>query len=318
MLYDFRDPSAWRRPWDELYRALLDQIATLEDLGFDSVWLTEHHFVDDGYLPSVFPVAGAVAQRTRRLAIGTDVLLLPLHHPVEVAESAAVTDILSGGRFVLGVGAGYRVPEFRGLGVRRESRGSLMDEAIEIVRRCWDEKTFSHHGRHFRLDDVRAEPKPPRGAATPIWVGAHSGRAIDRAARLGDGWLAAGAGRSEFEAYRAACERHGRPLGTICALRNVWVGDPREAAPYAAYVRDRYRAWYREAADRPIDTSDSSFTTAWELMGEPSAVVEQIERYHEEVPFDELVMLVHLAGMPTDMSARSLGLFAERVRPRLA
>lgn len=318
VLYDFRNPAAWRRPPAELYRALLDQIAGLEDLGFDSVWLTEHHFVADGYLPAVFPLAGAIAQRTKRLRIGTYVLLLPLHRPVEIAESAAVTDVLSEGRFTLGVGLGYRDAEFRGLGVARSTRGARMDEAIEIVRRCWGDGALSYAGRHFTLSKVDARPKPLAGASAPIWVGAHTERAIDRAARLGDGWLAGGAGRVEYEQYRAACARHAKPLGTVCALRNVWIGSRSEIDAQAAYVRDLYRKWYGEAADRPVDASGDSFSTAWQLMGEPASVVEQIAAYREELPFDELVMLVHLAGTPIDASTRALRLFAERVRPRFA
>ena len=316
VLYDFRNPAAWRRPWAQTYRALLDQIASLEDLGFDAVWLTEHHFVEDGYLPAVFPVAGAVAARTSRLQIGTNVLLLPLNHPVLVAENAAVLDVLSEGRFVLGVGLGYRDEEFRGLGIRRGERAGRMEEGLSVLRQCWADGPFDHAGRYWQLAGVDVQPKPVQSGGVPIWVGAHGDRALERAARLGDGWLAAGAGRAEYMAYRAACERHGRPVGPIAALRNVWVGDWSQAQVHAAYVRDTYRRWYAAAADRPVDTSDESFSITWQLVGDGESVIDQIHAYHDELPFEQLIMLVHLAGMHPEASLESLTLFSRKVLPR--
>jgi alkanesulfonate monooxygenase SsuD/methylene tetrahydromethanopterin reductase-like flavin-dependent oxidoreductase (luciferase family) len=317
VLYDFRNPAAWRRPWASMYRALVDQIASLEDLGFDAVWLTEHHFVGDGYLPAVFPVAGAIAARTRRLQIGSNVLLLPLHHPVLVAENAAVLDVLSEGRFVLGVGLGYRYEEFRGLGIARRERPGRMEEGLSVLRQCWAaDGAFDHAGRYWQLAGVDVQPKPVQPGGVPIWVGAHGERALERAARLGDGWLAAGAGRAEYLAYRAACERHGRPVGPIAALRNVWVGDWSRAQLYADYVRDTYRRWYAAAADRPPDTSEESFSTTWQLVGDAESVINQIHAYHDELPFEQLIMLVHLAGMDPEKSFESLSLLSSKVLPR--
>ena len=123
LIYDFRNPKRWERPFPALYAEQLEQIAYAEQLGFDSVWITEHHFVEDGYTPSVLTMAAAIAVRTRRIRIGTWVLLLPLHHALRVAEDAATVDILSGGRLDLGMGLGYRVEEFAALGVDRRQRG---------------------------------------------------------------------------------------------------------------------------------------------------------------------------------------------------
>src|ERR1700694_4405004 len=111
VMYDFRNPKQWRRPFTELYSAMLDPVAMLDDLRYDKVWLTEHHFVDDGYNPAVLPTAAAIAARTRKIRIGTFVLLLPLHNALRVAEDAATVDIISNGRLALGLGQGYRVPE---------------------------------------------------------------------------------------------------------------------------------------------------------------------------------------------------------------
>jgi alkanesulfonate monooxygenase SsuD/methylene tetrahydromethanopterin reductase-like flavin-dependent oxidoreductase (luciferase family) len=112
--YDFRNPTQWRQPSDRLYGEILDQIAWGENNGFDDVWLSEHHFIEDGYLPSMLPAAAAIAARTKRIRIPLGVLLMPFHNPVRLAEDIAVVDAISGGRFELGVGVGYKVEEFEG------------------------------------------------------------------------------------------------------------------------------------------------------------------------------------------------------------
>src|SRR5262245_55635187 len=136
---DFRNPQPWRRPCPDLYRLILDQIARAEDLGYDNVWLTEHHFTEDGYNPSLLPTAAAIAARTTRIRIGTFVLLLPFQHPVRVAEDATCVDIFSNGRFDLGVGQGYSYKEFNALGMRRGERSARMAEGVELIQRLWTE-----------------------------------------------------------------------------------------------------------------------------------------------------------------------------------
>ena len=111
--YDFRNPPQWRQSSDRLYREILDQIAWGENNGFDDVWLSEHHFIEDGYLPSILPAAAAIAARTNRIRIASAVLLMPFHNPIRLAEDIATVDVISGGRFELGVGIGFKVRPLR-------------------------------------------------------------------------------------------------------------------------------------------------------------------------------------------------------------
>ena len=115
--YDFRNPPASGMSHQSLYAAIMDQVAWLDGLGLDLVWFTEHHFVEDGYLPSWIPVAAAMAARTRHVRFSCDVCLLPFNHPIRLAEDLAVLDNISGGRVEIGVGMGYAPHEFRGFGL---------------------------------------------------------------------------------------------------------------------------------------------------------------------------------------------------------
>jgi alkanesulfonate monooxygenase SsuD/methylene tetrahydromethanopterin reductase-like flavin-dependent oxidoreductase (luciferase family) len=133
--YDFRNPPQWRQPADRLYREILDQIAWGENNGFDDVWLSEHHFIEDGYLPSILPAAAAIAARTNRIRIASGVLLMPFHNPIRLAEDIATVDVISGGRFELGVGIGFKREEFTGFGVSSKERGARTDQSLEIIRR---------------------------------------------------------------------------------------------------------------------------------------------------------------------------------------
>ena len=143
VLWPFRNPSHNKVPWEHLYKSHLDLIADSEAMGFDDAWLTEHHFVDDGYSPSLLPIAAAVSQRTTRMRIGTFLVLAPLHNPVRLAEDTATVDLMSNGRFDLGVGLGYRRKEFSDQGISHTERGGRLQEEEARER-----------GGEVRLDEV--------------------------------------------------------------------------------------------------------------------------------------------------------------------
>lgn len=188
--YDFRNPAGANGSYEKFYRGTLDQIVHAETLGFDSVWLTEHHFCDDGYTPSPLVIAAAIGARTARMRIGTNLVLLPIADPVRLAEEAATLSILTEGRFDLGVGLGYREIEFDHFGRKLSHRPSLMEEGVEIIRQAWTGDPVQFEGKRHRVDGVRITPvptSPPR-----LLMGGMSEPAIRRAARLGDGFLSTG------------------------------------------------------------------------------------------------------------------------------
>ncbi len=177
--YDFRNPPDSGIDNPSLYAAILEQVAWLDGLGLDLAWFTEHHFVDDGYLPSWVPIAGAMAARTKRIRFNTDICLLPFNHPIRLAEDLAVLDNLSNGRVEIGCGMGYAPHEFRGFGMPVSRRVSLTDEGVEVLKRCFTGERFSFHGKRYQFDDVRITPGYVQPGGPPLWLAAMS-----RAARF--------------------------------------------------------------------------------------------------------------------------------------
>jgi alkanesulfonate monooxygenase SsuD/methylene tetrahydromethanopterin reductase-like flavin-dependent oxidoreductase (luciferase family) len=208
--YTFGNPDKWHQPWPERYQAVLDQIAWVDqELRFDGVYVSEHHFYDDGYLPAAQMMCAAIAMRTERVTIGTNLIQLPLHHPVRLAEESLVLDILSRGRFRLGLGMGYFEQEFQGLGVSVKQRVSRTEESLEILRASFCGKPFSFNGKRFTVPEIRVTPPPIRAGGPPIWMGAMADPAVERAARWADGFLAFDPATPAR--YVEACERLGRP-----------------------------------------------------------------------------------------------------------
>jgi probable F420-dependent oxidoreductase len=177
---------------EHLERAVDEVIAEAElaeSLGFDSCFFGEHHQDRDGFLPSPLIVATAVAARTKTLRVGTSVILLPLHHPVRIAEDVITLDLVSKGRIVLGVGIGYQADDFRAFGVPFEDRMRRFEESVEIIRLCWAGERFSFRGKHYTLEDVQITPRPFQKPGPPLWIGASVPAAARRAGRIADGFV---------------------------------------------------------------------------------------------------------------------------------
>jgi alkanesulfonate monooxygenase SsuD/methylene tetrahydromethanopterin reductase-like flavin-dependent oxidoreductase (luciferase family) len=324
--YDFRNPARWARPPAQLYARILEQIEWAEQAGFDGVTLSEHHFTDDGFLPSILPMAAAIAARTSRIRIGSDLLLLPLHHPVRVAEDGAVVDILSNGRFELTVGAGYREEEYRGFGARIRQRPGRMEEAVEIVKRCWTEDRFSFVGRYYEVHDVAMTPKPVQRPRPPILLGASSEAAARRAARIADGLRPTTS--ALWDAYYDELERIGHPAAVrrVPAPRPMFLHvteDPERDWPriedHARYETDVYQSWrhgdftpYRSAASAADIRSMGIYRVV--TPDDAIGILREIRAVH---PDDTFSLQPMIAGMDPDVAQASLELFASAVMPEL-
>ncbi len=323
--YDVRNPPRWHRPYAELYQETLDQIVWAESAGFESVQVSEHHVTDEGYLPSVFPLLAAIAARTSTIRLGSAVLLAPLHHPIRFAEDAAFVDQLSGGRLELGLGLGYRRDEFRALGVPRPERGTRTEELIEIARRAWTGEPFTHHGRHWDLEDVVVTPPPFQPGGPPLWLGGATAKAAERAGRLGchfmpDAYMPV----EHYATYREALAAAGHDPADFQVAINPTIyvtEDPErgwdEVSEHLLYQYNRYREWFAAGGAEPAATATSADELPRDryLIGTPAQVIAGIEALRERRPFDRLFFWARPPGLRLEQSTRSLELFAEQVLP---
>src|SRR5206468_2861046 len=168
----------------DVYHRVIEQAEAADELGFEAMWLAEHHFTDYGITPSPAVLGTAIAGRTRRLRIGTGVAILPFHDPRRLAEDYAMLDVLSEGRLDFGVGRGYQPAEFAGFGVSMADSRARFNEALQIIEGLWTNDVFSYHGDHFRFDDLSLYPRQVQ-APPPIWMAAVSPESFDLAAQAG-------------------------------------------------------------------------------------------------------------------------------------
>ncbi len=205
----------------------------IEDMGYDQLDMFDHvvmGYPTDSRPPPRYPpqmpilecfmVLAYAAATTRRIGLGTEVLVLPQRQPVLVAKQVSTLDILSGGRVRLGVGVGWQEAEYDALDAPFHHRGRRMDEAIDLLRACWAEQRIDFHGEHYSSTAMAMEPKPPQGGRLPVWIGGHSDRALRRVGEKGDGWLApaitdAGEAGRAVQRIHACAEAAGRDPAAI-------------------------------------------------------------------------------------------------------
>ena len=321
----------------ELYRETLELAVAAERLGFDTVWTSEHHFVDDGYMPSQLPVLAAIAARTERIGLGTGVLLAPMFDPLHLAEDAATVDLLSDGRLLFGLGLGWRDEEFAGLGGADGHKGDRLEATIEVLRQAWSEELVTGDSLGvftYPAPGFNVTPKPARAGGPPIWIGGGAPAALRRAGRIADGYLSSGSGASTF-AERVAYVREGeaaagrQPGSVVVAVHRptfVWRdGDAWERVrDYAHYMSWKYEdmgpAFGSRERRRPPDlTADGEAAVRGRaIVGTPEQVAEKIAAYRDALGRNgHFIARAYFPGLDPGIQRESQAILGEEVRALL-
>jgi alkanesulfonate monooxygenase SsuD/methylene tetrahydromethanopterin reductase-like flavin-dependent oxidoreductase (luciferase family) len=335
----------------ETLRESIRQVVHAEAAGLDSVWVSEHHFHESRFVGSVTAYAAAMVQATSRITVGLGLALAPLHDPIRLAEDAAFLDVLSNGRFLVGLGLGYRDVEFEGFGAHRRERVGRTVELIEVCRQAWSGEPVDFDGTYYQRHGLVVSPLPHRPSGPPIMLGGHHPNAIERAAALCDRYcMDAGTDSEAYEQgtgenrdlldrvksavtrYRDALARHGKPTDHPPFSLNVGGflhPDGRDAAWAAladAYLLTRrvygdwygldpaeYETWYPDRlTPEQIAQRQSEI-----LLGTPDDIVPVLERVRDVVGDNLHVMFRSKYPLVDDVTTRqSIDLLGE-VRRRL-
>jgi probable F420-dependent oxidoreductase len=313
------------------YRDALEEVVRAEDLGFDSVWMEEHHSVTDHYWPSPVPVLAGFATRTSRMRLGTDILVAPFYHPVRLAEDAAMLDVMSGGRFVLGIAIGYKPDEFALYGAALEKRGARFEEQLAVMKALWTQDRVAFRGAYYAVDG-RLEPRPVSRPHPPVWIGGWGDITLRRAATLADNWVPGPtadlvrllAGKQQFLANRRAAGRT-EAVGEWPLTRDVIIADTdREARELAekhimiSYRKEYAGGWRHPFIDASIATDLDALMKDRFLIGGPDQVVRALRPFVTEYGMTHLICRVFFPGMPHRHIMRELELIAKEVRPAFA
>jgi probable F420-dependent oxidoreductase len=312
------------------WRESLEEVTRAEELGFDSVWMEEHHSVTNHYWPSPLTILAGYASRTSRMMLGTDIVVAPFHHPVRLAEDVALLDVMSNGRMTLGIAIGYKPDEFALYGVDLAKRGARFEEQLAIIRGLWTEEHVSFKGRYYTVEG-RLEPKPVTRPHPPLWIGGWGDLTLKRAATLADNWIPGPtadlrrllAGKQSFLEHRRTAGR-ADPVTEWPLTRDVIIAETdqrarelAEAHIMVAYRREYAGGWRHPFIDAGIATDLDRLMEDRFIIGGPDQVIAKIRRFVEQYGMTHLICRLFFPGMPHAHIMRELELLSREVMPAI-
>lgn len=293
--------------------AIIEQVRAAREAGFSSLWFPHHWLTHPMQMLQLTPMMAYVAAHAEGMTIGPNILILPPVNPMHVAEEAATLDVLTGGKFILGVGLGYRQPEFDALGVPLAERAARFNEQIPLIRRLWSEDRVDHQGRFYTVNDAGISIKPVRPGGPPIYIAAQAEVPVKRAARIGDAWLIVNIRGIQnlvplMQTYRAALEEYGRtpieyPITVECYVGARHATAHEECREPLEYKYSAYAAWGME--DR-TSSSFEDFARDRFIIGDKESVKDEIARYREILGVDHFIMRCGWPGLPQEPTLASI------------
>jgi alkanesulfonate monooxygenase SsuD/methylene tetrahydromethanopterin reductase-like flavin-dependent oxidoreductase (luciferase family) len=301
-------------PGTNVLAALTDmseQVKVARRSGFASLWVPHHYLTHPMQMLAPIPMLSYLLRDAEGMMIGTNILIMPLLHPVHVAEDAVTLDLMSGGRYVLGIGVGYRDAEFQTFDVPLKERAQRMDESIKIMRRLWTEDRITHRGSHFQINDLGIGLKPQRKGGPPIWLAAVVDAAVRRAARLGDAWLITNFAHlsvltPQMAMYRELLADAGKqfpaeaPITRECYVGSTHATALEECKAALEYKYGAYSSWGLDKQSKGAESFAQPFEEFVKdrfIIGDKAFVKDEIQRYHALLGVNHFIMRVQWPGL---------------------
>ena len=292
---------------------MIEQVRAARDAGFASLWFPHHWLTHPMQMFQITPLMGYLAAHAEGMTIGPNILILPPLNPMHVAEEAATLDVLTGGKYILGIGLGYRQPEFDAFGVPLSERAPRFNEAIGLMRRLWTEDRVNHQGRFYTVNDAGLSLKPVRAGGPPLYIAAQAETPVKRAARVGDAWLVVNIPGIQnliplMQTYRAALAEYGRtpieyPITVECYVGERHATAHEECREPLEFKYSAYAAWGMEHSS---GTSFEDFARDRFIIGDKVSVKEEIARYREVLGVDHFIMRCQWPGLPQERVLSSI------------
>jgi alkanesulfonate monooxygenase SsuD/methylene tetrahydromethanopterin reductase-like flavin-dependent oxidoreductase (luciferase family) len=309
------------------FREHVEQVRLARAVGFSSIWASQHYLSDPFTYFQPIPTLARLAADARGMILGTGVLLLPMHHPVDLAEQLATLDVITDGRLVFGAGLGYRDVENRAFGHDPKERVGRFVEVLEAVERLWSGEPVDYTGRHFRLQSTRISMRPLQSPRPPVWLAANGDAGVRRAARLGDAWLmnphaTLATLERQLELFRSTRRELGRPAAIETPLIKECYVAPDSATAFteaAAFIGPKYGAYRRWEQDKALPPGESFDVSFGELardrfiIGDPARIVDEIARCRERLGVTTMIFRVQWPGMDQERILRSIRLLGQKV-----
>lgn len=315
------------------YREFVSQVLRGEELGFDSIWLEEHHGIKDHYWPSPLVGLAGIVTLTKHIVIGTDIMVMPFYHPVRVAEDIAMLDVMSEGRFILGAAIGYKPDEFALYQAPMERRGARFEEALSLIKQLWTQEDVNFNGKYYQVQGLKIEPRPRTQPHPPIWIGGWGELSLTRAATIGDAWIPGPTADMDklLEAqhfYHEKLRSNGIDPATraMPLTREVVIAETDERAREVAeqHLMINYSQEYgtKDWKHPLIGGEDSTPVDQFEaisrnrfLVGSPETVINELKRYQNTFKVDHIICRLYFPGIPHDFIMQELEYIAEDVMP---